>query len=219
MALERLPYFKFHCADYLLDTLALTMPQHGAYCLLMFNYYWNGALPKSRIELHELCRADSQEKKTDVDFVIGRFFTETPEGFTHNRIERERAKLGDMVRTNSAAGKASAAVRAKKPPRLKRMNGSPNGFDAFYAAYPIHVKRSDAEKAWNKISPDDDLRSNIMAAVEQQRKSEQWTRDGGKFIPHPASWLNGRRWEDEVKPIDGMTQKARDRYDPTKAQM
>ena len=37
-----------------------------------------------------------------------------------------------------------------------------------------------------------------MSAIEAQKKSPQWTKDGGQFIPHPATWLNGKRWEDQV---------------------
>jgi len=36
-----------------------------------------------------------------------------------------------------------------------------------------------------------------MAGLERSKVSEQWQRDGGQFIPHPATWLNGRRWEDQ----------------------
>ena len=37
----------------------------------------------------------------------------------------------------------------------------------------------------------------LLDAVEAQKRSPQWTRDGGQFIPYPATWLNQRRWEDE----------------------
>lgn len=198
MALERLPYFKFHCADYLLDTLALTMSQHGAYCLLLVNYYWNGSLPSSRDEQYALCRADTQEKKTDVDFVIGKFFKQEGDALIHSRVERERGKLGDLIRSNSIAGKASAEARAKKRKPALRGNGAAEGFEEFYAAYPRRVGRAKAEKAWTALHPDEALRASILLAVRRQSASEQWTKDGGKFIPHPASWLNGKRWEDET---------------------
>ena len=37
-----------------------------------------------------------------------------------------------------------------------------------------------------------------MDAIEKQKKSAQWTKNDGQFIPHPTTWLNGKRWEDEV---------------------
>ena len=39
----------------------------------------------------------------------------------------------------------------------------------------------------------------ILDAIKAQEQSAQWTKDNGQFIPHPATWLNGKRWEDQVK--------------------
>ena len=36
-----------------------------------------------------------------------------------------------------------------------------------------------------------------MAAVAHQSKSDQWTKDGSAFVPHPTTWLNQKRWEDD----------------------
>jgi hypothetical protein len=61
-----------------------------------------------------------------------------------------------------------------------------------------HEAKQNAQKAFDKINPDVDLLNVICAAVERWKKSEQWTHDGGQFIPHPATWLNQHRWEDEI---------------------
>ena len=55
-----------------------------------------------------------------------------------------------------------------------------------------------AEKVWKKLSPDEDLFSRIMDALCAALYCDQWCRDGGQFIPNPATWLNQRRWEDEL---------------------
>lgn len=76
------------------------------------------------------------------------------------------------------------------------------GFEEFYGEFPLHVSKQDAIRAWNKLRPDESLRGEIMSALEKQKKSDQWRREGGRYIPHPATWLNGRRWEDEaVQPV------------------
>ena len=59
-------------------------------------------------------------------------------------------------------------------------------------------------KAWAKLQPDEQMQAAILAGVERDKGSEQWTRDGGRFVPHPATWLNGRRWEDEA-PTQGTS--------------
>ena len=38
----------------------------------------------------------------------------------------------------------------------------------------------------------------MITAIERWEQTEQWKDNGGRFIPHPATWLNQRRWEDEV---------------------
>lgn len=73
-------------------------------------------------------------------------------------------------------------------------------FAEFWASYPRKVAKQQALKAWAKLKVDADLFSRIMAGLEAQKNSSQWVKDGGAFIPHPATWLNGARWDDEVTP-------------------
>uniref|UniRef100_A0A2G7T8I6 Uncharacterized protein n=1 Tax=Chryseobacterium sp. B5 TaxID=2050562 RepID=A0A2G7T8I6_9FLAO len=39
--------------------------------------------------------------------------------------------------------------------------------------------------------------AKMLAAITIQASSTQWLRDDGQFIPHPATWLNAGRWDDE----------------------
>jgi len=73
------------------------------------------------------------------------------------------------------------------------------GFDDFYAAYPRRQKRAEAEKAWRKLNPSPALRQIIMSALALHQTQDAWIKDGGQFVPLPASWLNARRWEDELE--------------------
>lgn len=68
-------------------------------------------------------------------------------------------------------------------------------FTAFWRAYPRKEKKPDAMKAWLQESPPLDA---VIADVERRRSTPDWLKDGGKFIPHPATYLRQRRWEDEV---------------------
>lgn len=74
------------------------------------------------------------------------------------------------------------------------------GFDSFWSSYPRKEAKAEAQKAFKKINATAALLEQILAAIEDQKKSESWVKDGGKYIPHAATWLNGRRWEDEVTP-------------------
>lgn len=70
-------------------------------------------------------------------------------------------------------------------------------FDAFWEQYPRKVGKGDARKSWDKLELTEELTDRIFHALQKQKGWEQWQRDEGRFIPHPATWLNQQRWEDE----------------------
>ncbi len=71
-------------------------------------------------------------------------------------------------------------------------------FNKFYSAYPRKVKKQKVKEWFMKNTPSNELFSSIMDSLEQFRASRDWQKDGGRFIPHPSTWLNQRRWEDET---------------------
>ena len=74
-------------------------------------------------------------------------------------------------------------------------------FDRFWAAYPKKKGKEDARKAWKKLAPDLETCRMMAAALESQQKSHDWVKESGRYVPYPATWLNGRRWEDEPDEI------------------
>ena len=80
----------------------------------------------------------------------------------------------------------------------KRMTYDDPGFQAFWSAYPRKTAKANAFKAFEKLNPDGDLIKIMLGALSRWSKSEQWIKDNGQFIPHASTWLNGRRWEDEL---------------------
>lgn len=72
------------------------------------------------------------------------------------------------------------------------------GFATFYASYPIEKAKADARKAWLKLRPSADETTTIISALERHKLTDGWAKENGRFIPHPATWLNGRRWEDQL---------------------
>lgn len=71
-------------------------------------------------------------------------------------------------------------------------------FAEFWKIYPRKIGKGNAEKAWVKMKCNN-LLSSIILAIEAAKKSDDWTKDGGQFIPHPATWLNRRGWEDDYQ--------------------
>lgn len=101
----------------------------------------------------------------------------------------------------------------KTPPRDINISLPPQGedhdsgqpskremFDHFWSLYPKKRAKGEAEKAWKKIAPSNELFETILAAIKAQTGSQEWVKDGGQFIPNPATWLRAKRWLDELNP-------------------
>lgn len=72
-------------------------------------------------------------------------------------------------------------------------------FETFWKCYPRKQAKPEADRAFKKIAPNDDLLATILASVERFKASDDWLRDAGQYIPYPATYLNGHRWEDELQ--------------------
>lgn len=68
------------------------------------------------------------------------------------------------------------------------------GFKTFWNQYPKRVGKGEAERAWKKNRCENDAKIINDALLQQL---DFLLRDEGKFIPNPATWLNGKRWQDE----------------------
>ena len=71
-------------------------------------------------------------------------------------------------------------------------------FNEFWELYPKKQSKSPALKAWLKLKLDDELFQAIITALKEQINCDQWQRSNGQFIPNPLTWINQKRWEDEV---------------------
>ncbi|MCE9657790.1 MAG: hypothetical protein K8R60_04475 [Burkholderiales bacterium] len=83
----------------------------------------------------------------------------------------------------------------------KKNPHSPQGgtaFESFWTDYPRKEAKARAEKAFAKVLSEGGSLETLLARLQVWRACDQWTKDGGKFVPHAATWLNGRRWEDEA---------------------
>lgn len=107
--------------------------------------------------------------------------------------EDRREYQKNLMRERRAAAKGAAAPKPQPP-----KTDSPPGFDAFWSAYPRKVAKADAARAFAKLKLQNGDLERVIAAVRSASASQDWQREGGRFIPHPATWLNGQRWLDEA---------------------
>jgi hypothetical protein len=81
------------------------------------------------------------------------------------------------------------------PERETERETETEGFKEFWLAYPRKVGKGTAEKEYKKALASTSA-DKILAAVQLQKSDASW-RDP-KYIPHPATWLRGGRWDDEL---------------------
>lgn len=74
-------------------------------------------------------------------------------------------------------------------------------FEIFYKAYPNKKNVKTARTRWEKMKVTPELYREIMEGLERAKNSQEWGKDGGAYIPHPATWLNGEGWKNEYKPL------------------
>ena len=118
--------------------------------------------------------------------------------FSFSEILQFAENGGELRRTAAKEKKLRPNPIQSKSESNPNPNPMEGMFERFWTVYPRHVNKQGAKKAFEKLKPDEELLQKMIAAIEKQNESEQWTKDNGQYIPHPQTWLNGKRWEDEL---------------------
>jgi len=118
---------------------------------------------------------------------------------TQSKVKQSKEKVKDKDLVESDATKTSKVTQSDQ-------------FDQFWAIYPRKVGKKAALNIWTRLKPDKDLLEQILRAVEKQKKLDQWTKDGGQFIPNPTTWLNQGRWDDELPKGNGQSRTVIGKY-------
>ena len=67
-------------------------------------------------------------------------------------------------------------------------------FLEFWEMYPKKVDKKGSFRAFKNIPKLKEVFPGIMAALEIQKQSEQWTKNNGQFIPNPTTYIHQERW-------------------------
>lgn len=123
--------------------------------------------------------------------------------------ERDRDRERMLLPPISPTGGEEAPAKVSK---------DDEAFDRFWAAYPKKIGKGAARVAFDKARKKTGA-DELIAAVEKQKQSDQWTREAGRYIPNAATWLNQGRWEDELPAKDnskpsGQFQRAGQKISP-----
>jgi uncharacterized protein YdaU (DUF1376 family) len=103
-------WMPFYVGDYLSATGRLTTEQHGAYLLILLDYWKNGPPPNDDAVLAALARMTPSAWRKAKPSLIG-FFDVQDGLLIQKRVERERQRTAAISEERSSAGKAGAAKR------------------------------------------------------------------------------------------------------------
>jgi len=194
------PWLKFYAQDFLIGTDLMSSDEVGLYIRLL-SYQW--VLPEHSLssDQNELIRLSRWEGASIPPRVLAKF--ENRNGRLVNpRLEQERMKVAEYSTVQSANAKARWSGNGHPKPVATVPTAEipkPDPFDLFWKLYPNRKGKEDARRAFAKALKKTTVEA-ILAAVAEQIGWEDWTKDNGQFIPHPATWLNRGGWQDEPKP-------------------
>lgn len=92
----------------------------------------------------------------------------------------------------------TSIARPSRSAKAKSQHAEPELFAAFYEQYPRKVARPKAAEAFNRIGVTAELLTTMLAAIERQGLRARCAAGEEQYVPHPATWLNQRRWEDQA---------------------
>jgi uncharacterized protein YdaU (DUF1376 family) len=103
-------WMPLYIADYRLDTARLSASEHGAYLLLIMEYWAAGSLPEDDRQLARIAAMTDREWKAAKP-IVQRFFQD---GWTHKRIDAELKKAAATIDKRRAAAEQMHSSRRAK---------------------------------------------------------------------------------------------------------
>jgi hypothetical protein len=110
-----------------------------------------------------------------------------------NEPETERKQLVSLEKSKSKR-ESKSRVEVIQHGQVEVITKAENEFLEFWNLYPKKKKKKEALSAWLKVLPPI---QPVLNAIGWQKQQQDWVKEDGKFIPHPATYINGHRWEDE----------------------
>lgn len=119
--------------------------------------------------------------------------------FSYDEILQFAANGGELPQAAESSGLNPIQSESESETKTKAKSATApdtdRRFEKFWSVYPRHEGKQDARKAFDKLKVDDALLETMVNAILKQKQSDQWSEP--RYIPHPSTWLNGHRWEDE----------------------
>lgn len=174
-------HYSRHIGDYAKDTKDLSLVEHGAYTLLLDQYYASEKpLPDDREKLYRICGAVKAAEQKAVDTVLAQFFT-LANGWRHKRCDREIS----VFQARSEAGKKGMGSRwADNKPDNKRRNKPDNG--ALTPAIATNARANHEPLTNNQEPITDSVRESPLSLAEAHAHARHWCENGAAMIAYDA---------------------------------
>ncbi len=160
----------------------------GGFRLLNFDYYRGLRNEDDRREQNRIAQARFKARHKDGN-------QGKPQSATVSRGKPQKAHTDTEAEADADADAETVLTHPHAP--TARGVYSPD-FDKFWEAYPKRLGKGGAWKAWKITKPD---LQTVLNSLSGHRQSDQWKKNGGQFIPHPATWLNNRGWDDDLESL------------------
>ncbi len=154
-------------------------------------YVW----PAIRRDIDESIKAQESisEKRSEAGKLGGRSKEEKANALSENP---KKQMLFDESKKSHGKGQGQGQGNGQGE-SLTRVRARDTAFETFWNEYPKKVGKVAARKAFDKVNVP---LETLVDAVKSQKCSEQWTRENGRYIPNPTTWLNQGRWDDTLSP-------------------
>lgn len=124
----------------------------------------------------------------DDEFVISQSIGDTADDVITIRISEDQAL---QISKFMLAAKAKPDSDQPEPLELA------DGFFEFWAEYPRKDGKARAFELWKRHHLHAQ-RETVIKHLGSVKQTDQWTKDGGKFVPHAATYLSQKRYLDEI---------------------
>jgi uncharacterized protein YdaU (DUF1376 family) len=220
------PAFQMYAADIYMDTNEWSAEAFGIYNRLLNHQWVNGSIPKDMKTLAQISFIGIKTMAKRWPEMVSKFEFDNTNRGRNKRLEETRQKqlqYSEMQRQKGLkrsekmweghiAVAIPTAINRLQPEALPKDSSSSSTssskrtktpytpeFETFWSAYPRKVAKGEAWKAWGKQNGNRPKIEIILATIEKWKQADQWQKDGGQFIPHPATWINSERWHDDPK--------------------
>lgn len=175
------------------------MPKLESRSLSLVFYILKGHIDRDLLKYTSMCERNRNIaiKRWNKDVACIESNTDDYQKYHSYNLDTKNTDKDKDKEKDKDKGKVNENDTTPSPLSPKADGGYSDDFLLFWAEYPKKVGKAEAFKRYKRMKLGKADNADIITALKWQRNCTQWQRDGGRFVPNPATYLSQRRWEDE----------------------